>query len=221
MDLKKTCRILISGIFLSGIGSIILHGQPERKYIRQGNGDYRDNKFAEAELNYRKALDKNPISTDARFNLGGALYRQEKMDEAGKSYAETAANARDDSKKSDAFYNYGNTLLKSQKFEESINAFKNSLKINPENMEAKYNLAYAQDQLRQQNEEKNKDNKQEEPSEFAKRLKAEADRLIAAGKFIEAFKLMQDGLKKDQTVSYYRDFIEKTGKVAEIDLKIK
>ena len=218
MDLKKTCRILITGIFLSGIGSLILHGQPERKYIRQGNGDYRNNKFIDAELNYRKALDKNRISHDAGFNLGDALYRQEKMDDAGKLFSETAANSPDEAKKADAFYNYGNTLLKSEKFQEAIGAYKNSLKLNPANMEAKYNLAYAQDQLRQQNENKKDDKDQEEPSEYAKRLKAEADKLVAVGKFIEAYTLMQEGIKKDQTVSYYRDFIDKTGKVAEIDL---
>jgi alpha-galactosidase/6-phospho-beta-glucosidase family protein len=65
-------------------------------------------------------------------------------------------------------YNLGNSLLMANKLQESIEAYKNSLKLKPENLEAKYNLAYAQDQLRkqqeqqkqqQQQQQQNKDNK--------------------------------------------------------------
>jgi tetratricopeptide (TPR) repeat protein len=118
----------------------------------------------------------------------------------------------------------GNSLLMNNKVQESIEAYKRSLKLDPKNTETKYNLAYAQDLLKQQqNKKKNDNNDQDkkEPSEYAKKLKAEADKLISVGKFADAFNLMQEGLKKDQTVSYYQDFIDKTGKVAAIDLQVK
>jgi Ca-activated chloride channel family protein len=148
-----------------------IYGQGEKKFIRQGNGQYNDNKFSESEISYRKAIDKNKMSKDAGFNLGDALYKQNKYDEAGKQFLETSASMTDNKKKSASLYNLGNSLLNNKKVQESIEAYKNSLKINPGNKEAKYNLAYAQDLLKQQqqqqqdqkdkNKEDNKDKNKE------------------------------------------------------------
>jgi Ca-activated chloride channel homolog len=200
--------------------SLSLHGQGDRKYIRQGNGKYNGGKFPESEVLYRKALNDNKTSADAGFNLGDALYRQNKYEDAAKQFQGNAGVMPDVSKKSDSYYNLGNSLVKAEKYEEAIVAYKNSLKLVPGRNEAKYNLAYAQDQLKEQQNNKDQD-KKEEPSEYAKKLKAEADKLVAAGKFAEAFNLMQDGIKKDKTVNYYSNFVQKTGKVASIDAKIK
>ena len=63
---------------------------------------------------------------------------------------------RTSSKKSAGYYNLGNSLLKANKFPESIDAYKSSLKLNPNNKEAKYNLSYAQDLLKQQQEQQKK-----------------------------------------------------------------
>jgi Ca-activated chloride channel family protein len=157
--------LLLTG--LTGVG----YSQGEKKYIRQGNGQYKDNKYSESEVSYRKALDKNKMSTDAGFNLGDALYKQNKFDEAGNQFLENSSSMADSRKKSASLYNLGNSLLNNKKIPESIEAYKNSLKINPENKEAKYNLAYAQDLLKLQQQQKqdkkdkkdeNKDNKKED-----------------------------------------------------------
>ena len=218
----KRKQYYIHSVFIVGIlfSSISLHAQSDRKYIRQGNGKYSDGKFPEAEILYRKALNDNKTSADAGFNVGDALYRQNKYEEAAKQFQGTAGVMTDINKKSDSFHNLGNSLLKADKFEEAIAAYKNSLRLVPDRDETKYNLAYAQDKLKEQQDQKDQD-KKKEPSEFARKLKAEADKLAASGKFAEAFNLMQEGLKKDETVSYYNDFIQKTGKVAKIDAQVK
>jgi Ca-activated chloride channel family protein len=136
-----------------------IYGQGEKKFIRQGNGQYNDNKFSESEISYRKAIDKNKMSKDAGFNLGDALYKQNKYDEAGKQFLETSGSMTDNNKKSASLYNLGNSLLNNKKVQESIEAYKNSLKINPGNKEAKYNLAYAQDLLKQQQQQQQQDQK--------------------------------------------------------------
>jgi Ca-activated chloride channel homolog len=154
----------------------IVYGQDEKKFIRQGNGQYSNNKFAEAEVLYRKALDRNKLSKNAGFNLGDALYKQNKYEEAGKEFMDNSAAQTDKLKKAVSFYNLGNSLLNNQKIKESIEAYKNSLILDPGNKEAKYNLAYAQDLLKMQEqqqqqkqqqqdqnkEDKNKDNKKED-----------------------------------------------------------
>ena len=169
-------NILLFFVLLASGLSGTIKGQTEKKYIRQGNSQYKGNKFNEAEVSYRKAIDKNSKASDAGFNLGDALYRQNKYDEAGKQFAESFSFITDDKKKSASLYNLGNSLLNNKKIEESIQAYKNALKLNPGNKEAKYNLAYAQDllKLQQQQQEqqkqdqnkkdndKNKDNKQDQ-----------------------------------------------------------
>jgi tetratricopeptide (TPR) repeat protein len=135
--------------------------QADRKYIRQGNREYEKNKFSESEIFYRKALDKNKESGDAVFNSGDALYKQKKYEDAGKQFIESHRMNEDRDNKSSSLYNLGNSFLMANKLQESIEAYKNSLKLKPENMEAKYNLAYAQDLLKkqqQQQQQQNKDN---------------------------------------------------------------
>jgi len=149
---------------------IMLSAQSDKKYIRKGNREYEKNKFSESEISYRKSLDKNKQQPDAVFNVGDALYKQNKFDEAGKQFTENAGLNDDKNKKSAALYNLGNSLLNANKLKESIDAYKGSLKLQPDNREAKYNLAYAQDLLKkqeeqkqnQQNKDKNKDKNKED-----------------------------------------------------------
>ncbi len=139
-----------------------LNAQTDKRYVRQGNRDYQKNKFADSEILYRKALDKNKTFPDAVFNTGDALYKQKKYEEAGKQFIENSSMNEDRYKKSAALYNLGNSFLQAKKIQEGIDAYKGSLKLNPGNPQAKYNLAYAQDLLRkqqqqQQQQQQNKD----------------------------------------------------------------
>jgi len=81
MSLKINIKYLISGFVIMYITGFCF-GQGEKKYIRQGNGKYNDNKFSDSEVSYRKAIDKNKMSADAGFNLGDALYKQNKYEDA-------------------------------------------------------------------------------------------------------------------------------------------
>ncbi|MDP4223855.1 MAG: tetratricopeptide repeat protein [Bacteroidota bacterium] len=149
--------------------SMLAFPQGDKKFIRQGNREYEKQKYSESEISYRKAIDKNKLSTDAVFNVGDALYKQKKYEDAGKQFADNTSMNEKKVKKSTALYNLGNSFLMANKFQESIEAYKNSLMLNPGNMEAKYNLAYAQDLLKKQqqqqqqkqDQDKNKQNKDE------------------------------------------------------------
>lgn len=162
--LIKCCRLsgpLLMVLMLWYSGS--LFAQADNKFIRQGNREYEKEKYSESEISYRRAIDKNKSSSDAVFNSGDALYRQKKFEDAGKQFIESHRMNEDKDKKSASMYNLGNSLLMADKLKESIEAYKNSLKLNPGNMEAKYNLAYAQDLLKkqeqqQQQQQQNKDN---------------------------------------------------------------
>ncbi len=139
--------------------------QEDKKYIREGNREYEKENYADSEIAYRKALDKNNASGNAVFNIGNALYKQKKYEDAGKQFSNNYEMNDDRRKKSASLYNLGNSLLMADRVPESIEAYKGSLKLDPDNMEAKYNLAFAQDLLKQQEEQQQQNQDQDQENQ--------------------------------------------------------
>jgi len=135
--------------------------QKEKKRVRQGNTEYSEGNYPDAEKEYRKALMEKPGYVKGIFNLGDAMYEQENYEESNKLFTEVVEREATTEQKADAYYNLGNTFMNENKFQESIDAYKNSLRLNPDNTDAKYNLEYARKKLKeqqqQQNQEKNQD----------------------------------------------------------------
>ncbi|MGX5818310.1 tetratricopeptide repeat protein [Chitinophaga lutea] len=129
------------------------------KFIRQGNAQFRKQQYADAEANYKKALERNGKSTTGHFNLGNSLYLQKRFDAAREQYATSAKSTGDKTVRADAAYNTGNTFMEDKKWQESVQAYKAALKNNPNDEQARYNLAYAQAMLKKQQENESKDNK--------------------------------------------------------------
>lgn len=140
---------------------VSINAQNEKKYIRKGNREYDKKSYSESEILYRKAGEKNNQSPEAVFNIGDALYRQNKYEDAGKQFLDNASQTDDADRKAAGWYNLGNSLLQAKKLKESIEAYKNSLKLNPGNTEAKYNLGFAQNLLKQQEQQQQQQNKQD------------------------------------------------------------
>ncbi|MBI5538951.1 MAG: tetratricopeptide repeat protein [Bacteroidia bacterium] len=155
--------------------------QTDKKQIREGNKFYNNKKFRESEVAYQKALKKDPKSFKAGFNLGDALYKQEKFDEATKQFTEVSSKSGDKTNSSKAFHNLGNSYLLQNKFDESINAYKNALRNNPNDKATKYNLAYAQamkkkqEQQQQQQQQQNKEQQNKEQQQQQKQQEQNKD----------------------------------------------
>ncbi len=141
-------------ISIALVMAIPVKAQSGRGEIRQGNRYFKNEKFDSAELSYRKALEGKKADNIAGFNLGGALYRQEKYEEAGRQFQAAAANTTEKEKTARAYHNLGNSLLQAGKIDESIEAYKDALRRNPEDLGTKYNLSYAQMMKKQQEEKK-------------------------------------------------------------------
>jgi len=143
---------------------MLVWGQEERKHIREGYKAYMDEEFNEAEIGFRKAEEANKDSYIARYNTSTALYQQENMEESGKRFAELIAEAPDDSEEAKLLHNLGNVLLNGQKYQEAAEAYKKSLRLNPEDEDTRYNLAYALEKLReqQQQQQQNQDQNQDQ-----------------------------------------------------------
>ncbi len=141
----------------------------ERNLIREGNKLYREKRFAEAEVLYRKALEAAPASEAATFNLASSLLRQSgsadpnagntPIKDAVSLFQRLAQSAQDISIAEKSFYNLGNIAFNQQNYQQSIDMYKNALRRNPDNDKTRQNLRLAQLKLKeQQNQDKNKDN---------------------------------------------------------------
>lgn len=136
--------------------------QNENKLIRQGNKAYSRNEFKDAEIDYRKSLEKNDGSVKAKYNLGNSLYRQDDYEEAAKMYHDVAFKDTDKHTRAKAFHNLGNSLVESKKYSDAVKAYKNSLRLNPDDIDTKYNLEYAKRMLQQQQQQQQQQNKQDQ-----------------------------------------------------------
>ncbi|MCI5057001.1 MAG: tetratricopeptide repeat protein, partial [Flavobacteriales bacterium] len=145
-------------IFLTGFAFT----QIENAQINEGNQLYQQGQYAEAESKYNQALDKNQNSHIGAFNKANAIYKQDKYEEAYKEFENIANSNEDRSLKAKAYHNLGNAYLNAKKISEAVSAYKSSLRLNPNDDETRYNLAYAQQLLKQQESQKNDKDKNEE-----------------------------------------------------------
>ena len=135
----------------------------ERDYIRKGNRAFKDSIYVDAEVDYRKALDANPQSTIARFNLGNTLLWQNKAQEAMNEFADAARIEKDKGRKAQIFHNMGVIFHTTKEYEKAIEMYKEALRNNPSDDETRYNLALAQKMLKdQQQNQQNQDQNQQE-----------------------------------------------------------
>lgn len=133
----------------------------DRDFLRSGNKLYKDSLFVKAEVDYRKALELNPKSTDAMYNLGNALLMQQKGKEAMEQFTAASKIEKDKMKLAQIYHNMGVILQSSKQLPQCIEAYKESLRNNPKDNETRYNLALAQKQLKdQQQNQQNQDQKQ-------------------------------------------------------------
>ncbi|HHN48281.1 MAG TPA: VWA domain-containing protein, partial [Bacteroidales bacterium] len=137
--------------------SFDVQAQTENKIIRRGNKAFENERFQEAELHYRRALEENNNNFRGNFNLGNSIYRQDHYDEAARAFQRAIANQTDEKELSKAFYNFGNSLLMNQQIPESIEAYKNALRLNPSDDDARHNLVYAMNLLEQQEQQQQQD----------------------------------------------------------------
>ncbi len=135
-----------------------------RSTINDGVDKYEKGDFAGASENFQKSIDEKFENYKGHFNLGDALYKQEKYEDALNAYKNAMALAETDEQKAEVFHNVGNALLKLKKLKESVGSYIESLKLNPDDRETKYNLSYALKQMQQQkqNKDKNQDKNKKE-----------------------------------------------------------
>jgi Ca-activated chloride channel homolog len=149
---------MLSLILVTAVGA---QAQQASKFIREGNRRYEKKKFDESETSYRKAQEKNKEAFEPSFNIGDALYKQGKFNEAANQFEMITEHKLKDKDLAQVYHNLGNSFLNEKKYKESIEAYKNALRKSPADKETKYNLSYALKMLQQQ-QQQNKDKKKDQ-----------------------------------------------------------
>lgn len=137
--------------------------QNDRRYITQGNKLFRNGQFDKAEVAYRKAIEKNPRNPQAHYNLGNSLMAQKKDSAAVQSFQKSTELETSKIRKAMAYHNMGVVCQQHKMYGEAIEAYKNSLRLNPKDDATRYNLELCKRQQRnQKNQDKQDQNKQKD-----------------------------------------------------------
>ena len=182
--------------------TISLKAQEERSFIRQGNKYFSDSNFIMADSMYSKAVEINPNSIEAQYNIANSFYEQKNYEEAITGLENTIPQIDSNDQKAKAYHNLGNAYMETKKLEAAIEAYKNALRNNPTDTEARYNLAYAQSMLPKNDNKKGEDNKDKDQDKKDKDKKENKNDKDGKNKNIKENpkeqKKKQDEEKKDQ-----------------------
>jgi tetratricopeptide (TPR) repeat protein len=151
---KLICFLLLFPVFAA-------LGQQDGGHLRKGNELYKKGKFNEAEIEYRKGLEKKPDSYVGKYNLSNALYKQKKFKESSIIMDSLIQKSKDPNQQAAAYHNLGNSLLQDKAYAESAEAYKKALKLKPDAEDSRYNLSYALKKLQQQQQQKQQKNQQQ------------------------------------------------------------
>lgn len=139
--------------FMLALACGVCMAQTDRKEVRAGNRQYKKGNWQNAEIEYHKAQAKDSTSFAAGYNLAGALYREGNFDEAAKTLDGLKEIAPASGRAADYFYNQGNLAVQKKDWKAAVEAYKQSILLNPEDLEAKENYAYAKQMLKDEEQQ--------------------------------------------------------------------
>ncbi|MBK8338837.1 MAG: tetratricopeptide repeat protein [Flavobacteriales bacterium] len=181
-------------VLLAVSGAQITTAQKAEDALRKGNDYYRKGDHVAAGQAYQQANSADPNDMRATFNLGDAEYKQGKFPEAQQQFEQSALRSKDPVEQARAYHNIGNAWLGQKKPEEAIKAYREALRRDPSDEDTRYNLAYAQRMLQQQQEQQKNDQKKDENKDEEKKDQEKQDQ-----------EKQQDQQKKDEEQEQKQD----------------
>jgi Ca-activated chloride channel family protein len=194
--------------------------------------EYKAGQYEQALKEYDRLLERKGEDPRLHFNAGAAAYRSRQFEEAAKQFNEALASP--DLKLQElAYYNRGNTLFhlgeknadvnqRIQVWEKSLQDYQSTLKLNSKDADARFNYEFVKrkiEELKQQQQPSKPQNMQ--PSEAAKKAKAEADDAVRRRQYPTALEIMEKQLSQDPTTSFYSDYIQKLKDITGVQNSVK
>lgn len=165
-------RKLLYILFFSVCFVSVSVAQHPSKLLREGLKKYDEGKFDDAISNYKQAINKGADKRLANYNMGTAYYKAGKPDSALMHWQSIATTDADKDLQARAWHNMGNSFVKQQNFEKAVDAYKRALKLNPDDEDTRYNLAYSQ-RIMQQQQQQNQDQKKDDQKKDEKQKEDE------------------------------------------------
>lgn len=157
-------RFLLFGILLM-IGFDAFTQDLYKKNMDAGYSNFEDEDYEDARYYFQKAVDESPLDFKANYNLANSYFRLEDYESASELYSSFADMAPTNFDKAKAYHNLGNTQMMSNKLKEAIESYKQALRYNPSDEATRYNLAYAQELLKEQQQNQPQDSESQEGNE--------------------------------------------------------
>jgi Ca-activated chloride channel family protein len=142
-------RIILGAFLLSIAFALVACGSAVASSNRQGNKLYNQGRYDEALSAYQKAQAEQPDLAELHYNVGNTLHHKEDYQGAAAETLQGLSKA-DPDLRAQAYYNLGNSFYRQGQFAEAVAAYKEALKLNPDDQDAKHNLELAQRQLDKQ-----------------------------------------------------------------------
>lgn len=169
--MRNSTKYMLLALLLCCATAAFGQKYPERRHVRKGNSLYEEQRMEEAQKEYRTALQEDAKSVEGKFNLGDSQFAMGDFESAENTFKELLAGGFElsDEQRAKTHYNIGNAQFQQQKLEEALESYKSSLRLNPKDMEAKFNYAYTkammenqQNQDQQNNQQNNDQNQQQQ-----------------------------------------------------------
>jgi Ca-activated chloride channel family protein len=182
-------------IWFLGLIPFCLHAQQSNEEISKGNEAYRKQEYSKAGSFYQRALQKTPGNPVAAFNYGNTLLKENKQEDAIEQFEASANSGNSKPAKADALYNKGVVYTKQKKLDESIDAYKSALRLNPADTIARQNLQRALNEKQKKQEQQKQDNSQQ-PKKQPKMNKQQVQQMLNA--LQEQEKQLQQRMQKSK-----------------------
>ena len=160
--------LVVALLTLSVCGEVSAQQMKERGLVRKGNRQFKREQFEKSVDSYQRALQHDSTSFEAKYDLASALYRTERYEKAEKTLLGIVNDTtRTELERGEVAYNLGNTQFAQQKYKEALSSYRQAMRCNPNDEDAKFNYAFTkrliqqQEQQQQQNQDQNQDNKEQ------------------------------------------------------------
>ncbi len=159
--------IVVALLTLFVCGEVSAQQMKERGLVRKGNRQFKREQFEKSVDSYQRALQHDSTSFEAKYDLASALYRTERYEKAEKTLLGIVNDTtRTELERGEVAYNLGNTQFAQQKYKEALSSYRQAMRCNPNDEDAKFNYAFTkrliqQQEQQQQNQDQNQDNKEQ------------------------------------------------------------
>jgi tetratricopeptide (TPR) repeat protein len=175
--MRAIAKYLAIVVLLLVCGEVSAQQMRERGLVRKGNREFKREHFEKSVDSYQRALQHDSTCFEAKYDLASALYRTERYDKAEKTLLSIVGDStRTELERGEVAYNLGNTQFAQQKYKEALSSYRQAMRCNPNDEDAKFNYAFTkrliqqqeqqqQQQNQDQNQDQNKDNQDKQDNQ--------------------------------------------------------